>query len=43
MDAPPDPRRIIIGVMLVLLLGAMNQTIVAVACRASPSASTASR
>jgi EmrB/QacA subfamily drug resistance transporter len=31
MDAPPDPRRIIVGVMLVLLLGAMNQTIVAVA------------
>jgi len=31
MDAPPDPRRIITGVMLVLLLGAMNQTIVAVA------------
>jgi len=26
-----DPRRIIVGVMLVLLLGAMNQTIVAVA------------
>jgi EmrB/QacA subfamily drug resistance transporter len=31
MSSPPDPRRIIVGVMLVLLLGAMNQTIVAVA------------
>jgi EmrB/QacA subfamily drug resistance transporter len=31
MPAPIEPRRIIVGVMLVLLLGAMNQTIVAVA------------
>jgi EmrB/QacA subfamily drug resistance transporter len=32
MDTPPtDPRRVLVGVMLVLLLGAINQTIVAVA------------